>query len=119
MPTNQIAPYLKYVNSLEEEIGVTVKSFGHAGDGNLHIYTCSNDLEEEEFKKRVAVFMDKVYAKATECGGLISGEHGIGHGKMDYLAQSVGPVNMRLMENIKKVFDPNMILNPGKVCYKL
>ena len=63
--------------------------------------------------------MDKVYEKATECGGLISGEHGIGHGKMDYLAKSVGAVNMRLMENIKKVFDPNMILNPGKVCYKL
>lgn len=119
VPTNQIAPYLKYVNSLEDEIGVTVKSFGHAGDGNLHIYTCSNELDEEEFKKRVAVFMDKVYEKATECGGLISGEHGIGHGKMDYLAKSVGAVNMRLMENIKKVFDPNMILNPGKVCYKL
>ena len=49
-----------------------MKSFGHAGDGNLHIYTCSNDMEEEEFKKQVAVFMDKVYAKATEFGGMIS-----------------------------------------------
>ena len=46
-------------------------------------------MEEAEFKKQVAVFMDKVYAKATEFGGMISGEHGIGHGKMDYLAESL------------------------------
>ena len=63
--------------------------------------------------------MDKVYAKATEFGGMISGEHGIGHGKMDYLAESLGPVQMRIMEGVKEVFDPNMILNPGKICYKL
>ena len=49
----------------------------------------------------------------------ISGEHGIGHGKMDYLAESLGPVQMRIMEGVKEVFDPNMILNPGKICYKL
>ena len=59
------------------------------------------------------------YGKATELGGLISGEHGIGRGKMEYLAEMVGPVNMRLMEGIKHTFDPNMILNPGKVCYTL
>ena len=104
---------------LEAEADFRVKSFGHAGDGNLHIYTCSNDMEEGEFKKQVAVFMDKVYAKATEFGGMISGEHGIGHGKMDYLAESLGPVQMRIMEGVKEVFDPNMILNPGKICYKL
>lgn len=119
VPTNKIAPFLTYVKSLEMEAGFKVKSFGHAGDGNLHIYTCSNDLELEDFKARVAVFMDKVYQKATEFGGQVSGEHGIGFGKIDYLAKSVGPVNMRLMEEIKKVFDPHMILNPGKVCYRL
>ncbi len=63
--------------------------------------------------------MEAATCKATELGGLISGEHGIGHGKVDYLAEMVGPVNMRLMEGIKQVFDPNLILNPGKVCYKL
>ena len=52
-------------------------------------------------------------------GGLVSGEHGIGMGKIEYLARSVGETNMKLMEDIKKVFDPNLILNPGKVCYKL
>lgn len=63
--------------------------------------------------------MEHAYKKATELGGQISGEHGIGHGKMKYLEEMVGPTNMRLMEGIKEVFDPNMILNPGKVCYKL
>lgn len=119
VPRNKVAEFVKFTKDVEKKNKIRIRSFGHAGDGNLHIYTCSNELDEEEFKKRVAVFMDKVYEKATECGGLISGEHGIGHGKMDYLAKSVGAVNMRLMENIKKVFDPNMILNPGKVCYKL
>ena len=50
---------------------------------------------------------------------LVSGEHAIGSGKLDYLAKSVGPTQMKLMEDIKRVFDPKMILNPGKVCYKL
>ena len=119
VPVTQIAPFLVYVKSLEEDVGLTVKSFGHAGDGNLHIYCCSNDLEEEEFLKRAEKFMEALYAKATELGGQVSGEHGIGHGKVPFLAESVGAVNMALMESIKKVFDPNLILNPGKVCYKL
>ena len=119
VPVTQIAKFLGYVESLEETVGLKVRSFGHAGDGNLHIYCCSNDLEEEEFKARAEKFMEAVYVKATELGGQVSGEHGIGHGKVPYLAESVGEVNMRLMEQIKQVFDPNLILNPGKVGYKL
>ena len=60
-----------------------------------------------------------VYAKTMELGGQISGEHGIGMGKVKYLAQAVGETNMELMRGIKKVFDPKLILNPGKVCYNL
>ena len=122
VPINKIPDFLHYAKSLEQDYGFKIKSFGHAGDGNLHIYTCSNadnKMEEDEFKAQVEDFMKKVYAKATEFGGLISGEHGIGYGKIEYLKDFVGPVNMRLMEWIKEVFDPNMILNPGKVCYQL
>lgn len=119
VPVNEIANYVRFIKDLAKNYDFEVKSFGHAGDGNLHIYNCSNDMELDEFKRQVADFMEKAYAHATELGGLISGEHGIGFGKMDYLAQMVGPVNMRLMKGIKEVFDPNMILNPGKVCYKL
>ena len=119
VPVNEIANYVRFIKDLAKNYDFEVKSFGHAGDGNLHIYNCSNDMELDEFKRQVADFMEKAYAHATELGGLIPGEHGIGSGKMDYLAQMVGPVNMRLMKGIKEVFDPNMILNPGKVCYKL
>ena len=119
VPVNKIADYLEFVNEQGRRCGLDIKTFGHAGDGNLHIYQCSNDLEEEEFKKRVDTFFDIIYRKATECGGLVSGEHGIGSGKIKYLVDSVGETNMELMRGIKKVFDPKMILNPGKVCYKL
>lgn len=119
VPVNQIADYLEFANKTGEECGLVIKSFGHAGDGNLHIYQCSNDLEEEEFKSRVDKFFDIIYQRATDVGGLVSGEHGIGSGKVKYLKQSVGETNMALMEGIKRVFDPKMILNPGKVCYRL
>lgn len=119
VPVNKIAAYLDFVNKAGEECGLTIKSFGHAGDGNLHIYQCSNDLTKEVFKERVEKFFEIIYKEATDCGGLVSGEHGIGSGKIKYLIDSVGDTNMALMEGIKKVFDPKMILNPGKVCYKL
>lgn len=119
VPVNKIAPYLNYVNGVGEKFDFTVKSFGHAGDGNLHIYACSNDMEGAEFKRQVAEFMTDIYQKAAEMGGQISGEHGIGYGKMDYLSEFAGTVNMRLMKGIKEVFDPKMILNPNKICYKM
>ena len=117
VPVNQIAKYLTYVKGASEKYDFEVKSFGHAGDGNLHIYTCANDMDEETFKKQVSEFMADIYRKAAELGGLISGEHGIGFGKKGYLAEFAGPVNMRLMRGIKETFDPKMILNPGKICY--
>ena len=119
VPVNKIAEYLAFVNKTGKECGLTIRSFGHAGDGNLHIYQCSNDMTEEEFKKKVDQFFEIIYKEATDCGGLVSGEHGIGSGKIKYLVDSVGETNMALMEGIKRVFDPKMILNPGKVCYKL
>lgn len=119
VPLNQIAPYLGYVNKVGEEYDFSVKSFGHAGDGNLHIYACTNEMTEDDFKKQVEEFMRKIYAKAAELGGQISGEHGIGFGKMQYLEEFAGEANMRLMREIKEVFDPKMILNPNKVCYKI
>ena len=119
VPVNKIADYVRYVNEVGEKVDFKIKYFGHAGDGNLHIYTCSNDMELDEFKKQVDMFMSAIYKKAMELGGQISGEHGIGMGKVKYLAEAVGPVNMQLMQGIKKVFDPKMILNPGKVCCTL
>lgn len=117
VPINKIAEFLTFSKAYGEECGLEIKSFGHAGDGNLHIYQCSNTLEEEEFKKRVDKYFDKLYKRATEIGGLVSGEHGIGRGKMEYMRRCLGDRTIDLMFGIKKVFDPNLILNPGKVCY--
>ena len=119
VPVNKIPDFLTFSKKWGEECDLIIKSFGHAGDGNLHIYQCSNDLEEDEFKRRVDKYFEKLYEEAVACGGLVSGEHGIGRGKVKYLKESVGETNMALMEGIKKVFDPNLILNPGKVCYTL
>ena len=90
--------------------------FGHAGDGNLHIYCCANDMALDEFKRRSKAVMDKCYAKCIEFGGQVSGEHAIGHAKKQYLVESVGETAFGLMQAIKQVFDPKGILNPGKVC---
>ena len=116
VPVDKIAPFLVYVHSEGRKNGVYIKSFGHAGDGNLHIYCCSNDLDEAEFKRRAKNVMDACYMKCTEFEGQVSGEHSIGHAKKEYLRESVGEITYGLMRQIKKVFDPDEILNPGKVC---
>ena len=117
VPINKIAEFLTFAKDFGAECGLEIKSFGHAGDGNLHIYQCSNTLEEEEFKRRVDKYFNVLYKRATEIGGLVSGEHGIGRGKMKYLRECLGDTSINLMFGIKKVFDPNLIINPGKVCY--
>ena len=116
VPVDKIPAFLIYIRGIGEEVGIRLRNFGHAGDGNLHIYCCSNDLEEEEFKRRVKIIMDKAYAKCAELEGQVSGEHSIGHAKMVYLRESVGEDVFQLMGAIKDVFDPDHILNPGKVC---
>lgn len=116
VPVDRIAEFLGYTHDVGVEEGIRIRSFGHAGDGNLHIYCCSNDLEEAEFIERTKRVMDKCYAKCEEMNGQVSGEHAIGHAKKAYLKSSVGDRVYGLMTAIKQVFDPNLILNPGKVC---
>lgn len=116
VPVDRIPAFLLYIRSLGEQTGIRIRNFGHAGDGNLHIYCCSNDLEEDEFKRRVKIIMDAAYRRCAELEGQVSGEHAIGHAKMAYLRESVGEDIFALMGGIKKVFDPDMLLNPGKVC---
>ena len=116
VPINKIAEFINFVNEAGEKYDFDVQSFGHAGDGNLHIYAVSNDEDKkEEFNKQVHDFMEEIYTKAYEFGGQLSGEHGIGHGKLQYMKEFEGEINTNLIRGIKKVFDPNMILNPGKV----
>lgn len=117
VPVSSIPDFVLYIKEIQGEFPFEVKMFGHAGDGNLHIYTCANDMELPVFKQAVDQFMHKLYAKCTELGGQISGEHGIGFGKVQYLSENLGNTSMALMQGIKEVFDPNLILNPNKVCF--
>lgn len=116
VPVDKIADFLTYVRDVAEKEGVRVRSFGHAGDGNLHIYCCGNDIDRDEFLEKSTEVMKAAYAKCAELSGQVSGEHGIGHAKKGYLRESVGETAVSLMAGIKHVFDPNMILNPGKIC---
>lgn len=115
VPRSSVNEMVTYLHSLQDECGLRIKSFGHAGDGNLHAYMLKDDLSQEEWEKRMKAAMEKVYNKAITLGGQVSGEHGIGFAKKPYLRESLPEVNLNLMNGIKQVFDPNNILNPHKI----
>ena len=116
VPVDKIAEFLGFIHDVGVENDVRIRSFGHAGDGNLHIYCCGNGISKEAFLEKSTRVMHAAYAKCAELGGQVSGEHGIGHAKKEYLRESVGDTAFNLMAGIKQVFDPNFVLNPGKVC---
>lgn len=115
VPRSEVSDYIKYTYELEEKYGLRLPSFGHAGDGNLHIYICKDDLSDEEWEVKLDLVFHDLYKRAKEVGGLVSGEHGIGYAKMEYLKESLGDVQINLMRNIKAAFDPKNLLNPGKI----
>ena len=116
VPRKKVAEFVKFSNELQQEFDIRIKTFGHAGDGNLHIYVLKDELTEEIWKERLNNVFDAMYNKARELGGKVSGEHGIGYAKLPYLKQSIGPQGISILRNIKSSFDPKGILNPGKVC---
>ncbi len=115
VPRNSIAEFVKRLSSISKQAGLRIRSFGHAGDGNLHIYVCRDEVPEEVWKQRLDAVMEQLYALARELDGQVSGEHGIGHAKKQFLRESLGDRQLELMRGIKAVFDPNGILNPGKI----
>ena len=115
VPRDVIPVFVHRMVEIGREADVRIRSFGHAGDGNLHIYVCRDDLSEDIWKEKVASVMKRLYDTARELRGEVSGEHGIGHAKKAFLRDSVGDRQIALMRGIKEVFDPNGILNPGKV----
>ena len=115
VPRSEVANYIKFTYALAEKYQIRIPSFGHAGDGNLHIYICRDELDVATFEKKLAMIFDEMYKEAKHVGGLVSGEHGIGYAKKEYMKELLGPKQTALMQGIKKVFDPNNILNPGKI----
>ena len=117
VPVNKVDTFIRFTHELAERKGVRIPSFGHAGDGNLHIYVCRDKLSDEEWEKTLKDCFDSMYQKAEELGGLVSGEHGIGFAKKQYLRNQLGACPIQIMQGIKKVFDEKNILNPEKVCF--
>lgn len=116
VPRNKVAEFIKYTHEVSKELDVRIPSFGHAGDGNLHIYVCKDDMDDKTWQEKLSKAFDKMYKKSEEFNGLVSGEHGIGYAKRKYMFKQYGTVQVELMKRIKLAFDPKNILNPGKVC---
>lgn len=115
VPRDRIADLVEYTKEVAGRVGVRIESFGHAGDGNLHIYVLRDGMEQEEWDAKITRAMDLLYEKGQALGGMVSGEHGIGVAKRTYMEKSLSAGEIRLMAEVKRVFDPEGILNPGKV----
>lgn len=114
VPRSKIPELLEYVETLIEKYQLTIVCFGHAGDGNIHVNFMFNK-EEEDTVKKVEEALDLLFKKVIELDGSISGEHGIGIAKKRFMKYQFSEKEMDLFRQIKKVFDPDNIMNPGKI----
>jgi glycolate oxidase len=114
VPRNMVTEMLKHLRALSEESGVKIVNFGHAGDGNIHVNIMVDKADKEEYRKGLAL-VRPIFEFTLSLGGTISGEHGIGLTKADYVGMELSKTEMEIMKSIKKVFDPKNILNPGKI----
>lgn len=117
VPRSQIAQMVRAINEIAKKYNVQICTFGHAGDGNLHP-TCPTDARDQDELHRVEKAFEEIFIKAVELGGTITGEHGVGAMKAPYLELKLGPEGIEAMKSIKQAFDPNNIMNPGKVFAK-
>lgn len=117
VPRSAIADMILAINRIAEKYRVNICTFGHAGDGNLHP-TCTTDARNEEEIQRVEEAFAEIFDEAIRLGGTITGEHGVGTVKAPYLEWKVGSAGIEVMKGIKQVFDPNEIMNPGKIFAK-
>jgi len=114
VPRSRLTELLGKVESIFAQAGVRVVCFGHAGDGTIHINALV-DLTDAEERARGEAVVEKTFRAAVEMGGILSGEHGIGTAKAKYMPLQFAPAELDLMRRLKRVFDPNNILNPGKI----
>lgn len=114
VPRSKVPELIRRVGEIGERHGTFVANFGHAGDGNIHVnFMC--DREDADSVARARAAVKDTFQLAVELGGTISGEHGIGYVKAPYLGMAIDGPTLEMMKAIKRVFDPNGILNPGKM----
>ncbi|GLI33899.1 glycolate oxidase [Desulforhabdus amnigena] len=112
VPMGRIAEFVEGLPRFEELYGMKIYSFGHAGDGNIHLNITG---ESRDIARRVEEGIADILQRVLAMGGTISGEHGIGMAKNRFLHMELSKESIRIQREIKKVFDPAMILNPGKI----
>ena len=117
VPRSALAEMVRRINEIADRNNVDIATFGHAGDGNLHP-TCLTDVRNHEEMERVEHAFAEIFEAALDLGGTITGEHGVGEMKAPYLEWKVGAAGIDMMKGIKQAFDPNNIMNPGKMFAK-
>jgi glycolate oxidase len=118
VPMARVAEMLKGVEAIAQSNDIQIATFGHAGDGNLHPQILYDGYDPEQVKRKEAASAE-LFQLAIHLGGTLTGEHGIGLSKARYMTLEHDPVAMEVMRSLKKLFDPNNILNPGKMGLKL
>jgi glycolate oxidase len=114
VPRSRIPEMLAFIENLIRRSGFLIPTFGHAGDGNLHVNVML-PASDDDNRRRGAEAVREIFEKAVELGGTISGEHGIGYAKAPFFSLAATQPTVELMKKIKQTLDPNGILNPGKV----
>jgi glycolate oxidase len=114
VPRSRLTEMLRILKGLSESSGIRIVNFGHAGDGNIHVNLMVDRNNKNEYEKAVKLVED-IFRATLELGGTISGEHGVGLTKKNYISMEIRPDELELMKKIKAVFDPKNILNPGKI----
>jgi glycolate oxidase len=112
VPRSKIADFIEEVKRISQRYGIPVVGYGHAGDGNVHLHPLGPKTTSEKVLQEL---LSEIYRAGIALGGTISGEHGIGSAKRKYMPLACSPEKLALMRRIKDAFDPNNILNPGKV----
>ncbi|MBU0568036.1 FAD-binding protein [bacterium] len=109
VPVSKIPEAIRRFREVEAELSVKILNYGHFGDGNIHTHVLASD------PAKVHKAIEKIFEISLSLGGSITGEHGVGITKACYLPWEIGEEQMKLLRRIKKAFDPNNILNPGKM----
>lgn len=115
VPRAELPELLTIIKDLGREFGFQSVCYGHAGDGNLHVNIVKADMSDEDWNTKLPQGIRRLFKEVVRMGGTISGEHGIGLVQKEYMDIAFSAVQLQLMRQIKHVFDPNGILNPGKI----